>query len=118
MSARIPKPGHENAGAARDRSRIQHNVDGVRQELELDVSTVAAGLISNALAIAAVQVTQAGTDGVVAGKLTAPVSPAQGDLLQFDGANWVRLPRGSVGQILVRTGGGSLGWVTPVINIF
>lgn len=92
---------------------------------EIDLSP----LTSAATALAATQATQATTlatitstqstqDTAIAGKIDKPASATQGDLLQYDGTAWVRLPRGNVGQVLVRLPSGLLGWVTPLVNIF
>src|SRR5581483_446284 len=46
----------------------------------------------------------------------APTSPAQGDLLYFDGTNWSRLPRGTTGQLLT-AGASSISWASSGINL-
>jgi hypothetical protein len=49
-------------------------------------------------------------------KLTTPTSSvAEGDIIYFDGSNWVNLPRGTNGQALYSTAS-SIGWNTPTIN--
>jgi collagen type VII alpha len=40
---------------------------------------------------------------------------AEGDILYYDGADWINFPRGTVGQALYSTGS-SIQWDTPTIN--
>jgi hypothetical protein len=49
-------------------------------------------------------------------KLTVSIgSIAQGDLMYYDGGNWINFPRGTTGQTL-QTNGTVLEWGTPTIN--
>ena len=46
--------------------------------------------------------------------MVSPASPAQGDILYFDGSNWVRLPAGTSGQFLKTLGSGAdPAWDSP-----
>lgn len=56
-------------------------------------------------------------DNSVTGAKIALGSDAQGDVMYYDGTNWVRLPAGTSGQVL-KTNGAAANpeWMTPVSN--
>jgi hypothetical protein len=44
----------------------------------------------------------------------SPLTPVQGDILYYDGTNWVNLPRGTAGQVLTMGSPLLPSWQTPV----
>lgn len=56
---------------------------------------------------------EAATKAEVAKKLTAPTGPESQDTLLYDGAKWVRLAKGLVGQLLGAHSDGSVQWTNP-----